>query len=596
MLRGFFGRIALLVAAALFCASPFCASPARAQTFGVDFSSHPGPDLVKNKFGVYQTPFWFLGNSPSSYNMTPLLQEAGVRDLRYEMGWGKPDTFAFDQINGSASSPTIDFGRLDPFLQQMAAAGTIPLLAMTYDPLPLKTGTDYQRWKDVPADLNVWQQINQRYADHYSNALGVKGIHYEMWNEPDLPGDGGKVFFNGSPGDYGNVFRYGVAGVRAGAGDATVGGPAIAYDTNYVTGSGLLGDAPDFVSLHAYANYGAQIGNMQASLGGSNAPIYLTEYSSYTNFSPTGPNSRHAAAAAFFEDVKGLLTYPNVPKVYWAQWIDDSLGMLTSGLHRKALFNAYKLYQTQLPVTRRAVSPDGTGGVNLMAGSDGSSAGVAAWNNNTGDSNVTINLNNLPGSGGTVQLYRIDGQNASYVDNNASENLSVISQWSYSGRSNSWTGTIPAQSVVFLKVTPGVSGASRKLTPGTSVSLQAQANGKYVCADDAGTSPLIANRTAVGSYETFTVVDAGGGNVALRAQANGEYVCADNAGASPLIANRTAIGSYETFTEVDAGGGNIGLRAQANGEYVCADNAGTSPLIANRTAVGSYETFAVQTH
>ena len=136
--------------------------------------------------------------------------------------------------------------------------------------------------------------------------------------------------------------------------------------------------------------------------------------------------------------------------------------------------------------------------------------------------------------------------------------------------------------------------AAAQLIPGTSVSLQAQINGLYVCADNAGSSPLIANRTTAGAWETFTVVDAGGGNIALKAQANGEYVCADNAGSSPLIANRTAIGSYETFTEVDAGNGNIGLRALVNGKYVCADNAGSSPLIANRTAVGTWETFTVR--
>ena len=540
------GRMTPMAAAVLLCAILLCASPARAQTFSVDFSSHTGPDLIKNKFGVYQTPFWFLSNNPNSYNMTPLLQEAGVHDLRYEMGWGKPDTYAYDQINGTAANPTIDFSRLDPFVQQMATAGTTPLFAMTYDPLPLKTGTDWQRWKDVPDNLNVWQWINQQYAAHYSNALGVKGIHYEMWNEPDLPGDGGKVFFNGAPSDYGNVFRYGVAGIRAGAGDATVGGPAIAYDTSYLTGSGMLGDSPNFVSLHAYANYASQISSVEEALGGNALPLYLTEYASYTSFSPTGPNSTHAAAAAFFEDVKGLLTYPNVQKVYWAQWIDDSDGMITSGLHRKALFNAYKLYQTLLPVARNAVSPDGTGGVDLMAGSDGTGGGVVAWNNNTGSSNVTINLNNLPSNGGTVQLYRIDGQNASYVDNNASENLAVNGQWTYGGSGTSWSGTIPAQSVVFLKATPNA--GTRRLVPGTNISFQSLANGEYVCADNAGASPLIANRTAVGPWETFTEVDQGGSNVALKAMANGEYVCADNAGASPLIANRTAIGSWETFT------------------------------------------------
>ena len=73
-------------------------------------------------------------------------------------------------------------------------------------------------------------------------------------------------------------------------------------------------------------------------------------------------------------------------------------------------------------------------------------------------------------------------------------------------------------------------------------------------------------------------------------------MCADNAGANPLIANRTAVGPWESFYELDAGNGNVALRSIANGQIVCADNAGANPLIANRTAIGGWESFAVSTH
>jgi hypothetical protein len=140
---------------------------------------------------------------------------------------------------------------------------------------------------------------------------------------------------------------------------------------------------------------------------------------------------------------------------------------------------------------------------------------------------------------------------------------------------------------------PIASTVTKKLVPGASVSLLAQANGKYVCADNTGTSPLIANRTSAGAWEHYLVVDMGSGNVALRAQANNQYVCADNTGTSPLIANRASAGFWESFTEVDAGSGKIGLRALVNSQYVCADNAGVNPLIANRATVGGWETFTV---
>jgi hypothetical protein len=139
-------------------------------------------------------------------------------------------------------------------------------------------------------------------------------------------------------------------------------------------------------------------------------------------------------------------------------------------------------------------------------------------------------------------------------------------------------------------------GGGKKLVPGTTVSLLAMANGKYVTAPNGGANALIASSTSVGTAEKFVVVDAGGGNIAFQALANNKYVCADNAGANPLIANRTAVGSWETYTEVDDNNGNIALRAMANSHYVCADNAGASPLIANRTAVGPWETYTVGVH
>ncbi len=69
------------------------------------------------------------------------------------------------------------------------------------------------------------------------------------------------------------------------------------------------------------------------------------------------------------------------------------------------------------------------------------------------------------------------------------------------------------------------------------------------------------------------------------------YVTAENAGAQPLIANRTAIGPWETFQLVTNPNGSISLRAQANGQYVCAEGGGAQPLIANRAAIGTWEQF-----
>ncbi|MFJ2828031.1 xylosidase [Streptomyces sp. NPDC087263] len=147
------------------------------------------------------------------------------------------------------------------------------------------------------------------------------------------------------------------------------------------------------------------------------------------------------------------------------------------------------------------------------------------------------------------------------------------------------TATRPTQPMV-SGTTPGV---------GSVISLKALANSLYVCADNTGTSPLIANRTSAGAWEQFTLVDAGNGNVALLAHANNQYVSADNTGTSPLIANRTGVGTWESFQLIRNASGTVSLKALANNLYVSADNTGTSPLIANRTAIGTWEQFTMAT-
>ena len=128
--------------------------------------------------------------------------------------------------------------------------------------------------------------------------------------------------------------------------------------------------------------------------------------------------------------------------------------------------------------------------------------------------------------------------------------------------------------------------------PATSViSLRAHADNMIVTAENAGASCLIANRTAIGTWEQFDLLHNPDGSVSFHAHANGDIVTAENAGASCLIANRTAVGPWEEFDLISNADGSVSFRAHANGDIVTADNAGSSPLIANRTAIGPWEEF-----
>ncbi|MGD0952150.1 MAG: SdrD B-like domain-containing protein [Methanotrichaceae archaeon] len=125
-------------------------------------------------------------------------------------------------------------------------------------------------------------------------------------------------------------------------------------------------------------------------------------------------------------------------------------------------------------------------------------------------------------------------------------------------------------------------------TGATSVALQAS-NGQYVCAEDSGGQQVVANRNAIGAWETFKLIDRGNGNYALQAS-NGQYVCAEDGGGQQVVANRNAIGAWETFKLIDRGNGNYALQA-ANGQYVCAEGSGGDGVVANRNAIGAWETF-----
>ena len=126
---------------------------------------------------------------------------------------------------------------------------------------------------------------------------------------------------------------------------------------------------------------------------------------------------------------------------------------------------------------------------------------------------------------------------------------------------------------------------------GQVAGMRARANSRLVCAESGGGAALIANRTALGPWETFTIVSRGGNLVALRASANQLYVCAENGGNSALIANRPVIGLWETFALITNADGSFSLRSQANNKLVCAESGGGAPLIANRDVVGPWESF-----
>lgn len=125
-------------------------------------------------------------------------------------------------------------------------------------------------------------------------------------------------------------------------------------------------------------------------------------------------------------------------------------------------------------------------------------------------------------------------------------------------------------------------------------------NGKYVQALDGGRGPLQAVADHLQPWEQFKLIFLEPRQtpnslilrVALRA-CNGKLVCNQNNGELPLLADRTAIDSWETFELVPQNSGEIALRA-SNGRFVCNEQNGAQPLIANREIAKEWECFRVE--
>lgn len=120
----------------------------------------------------------------------------------------------------------------------------------------------------------------------------------------------------------------------------------------------------------------------------------------------------------------------------------------------------------------------------------------------------------------------------------------------------------------------------------TDISFRTWDGQHYLCAEPDGR--VVADRTAVGAWEQWTVEHMDGGAVALRSP-HGKYLCAEPDGT--VIANRDQVGAWEQFQLVaDAAG--VGLRS-VHGGFLVAERGGGGEVKADRqySGPGPWETF-----
>jgi acyl-CoA thioesterase-1 len=138
---------------------------------------------------------------------------------------------------------------------------------------------------------------------------------------------------------------------------------------------------------------------------------------------------------------------------------------------------------------------------------------------------------------------------------------------------------------VFLTVIHG-KGQANPVPLGTTVSFRSSNNA--FASSENGVKPMYCNRSAISTWEKFTVVDAGDRKVALMNK--GKYITSKN-GTAPIRCDQAAIAASEKFDWIVNANGTVSLRGN-NGAFISSEN-GKNPMTCSRTSVTQSEMFTV---
>ena len=439
------------------------------QSIIVDYAVKIDPPLFK-KFDQYNAG---CINPYSNYNRDlDKLSEVDAHSLRIDLGIGKTDcTFSNPQVvKGTPTNITYDFRVLDDLVAKLNARKVLPFWSWCYIPVPLQDGGDWTNLKEsIPNWPDLFREIHRQYASHFKSA-GLRIGYHEIGNEPDLFG----VFLKQD--DFNNryfeMYKNGALGIKDGDPDAVVGGPAYAIGESIPANGGFLDYVKtnklplDFCSFHSYLDGTSWPGEMDGIADGldrrgfKTTDILIDEFSWLNtanggNAGATSAINFYAAASRTLETMNTILKRTDVTFINWAQFMestfgDDPYGIIRKDGHRKAVFNAFKIY-ADMPVERNSMKISNRY-INGWASSSPHKVCLAFWNNGKTAQQIDVKLNNIPFADGNFRLYRIDSLNASYFSG-AHENLEVVeSQNNIDTGTFSWSGSIPEKGVVYMVI------------------------------------------------------------------------------------------------------------------------------------------------
>jgi hypothetical protein len=458
----------------------------------VDFGVAADPPLVKTKFNVYDA---VIPSMEQFNDHVEKMSELNIETYRIELAWGRFSGYGLNNmITGTPDDMTYDFTALDHLVTELKKQNVLLHGAYGYCPYPLQNTTGQtggqrggrggrrnRAGSAAPNDMEKWKEICATVAAHYRDMGTTFGVH-EVWNEPDgLPS-----FFSGTEQEYQQMYQGAVEGILSMDPDVFIAGPASAPELvwhrsfpEYVAREKLPIDGFTF---HHYGSGElglSMIDKVKDSLDRfdhfNTTDMIMDEWHSADLIEPWCRNddvrSTYEGASQLLHDFDVLLSRPELTAVSWAWYLDPArsrgdgatcMGLITGDGHRKAVFNAWKIYGN-MPVDRKEVRM--VGPLEAMASADEHNAAVVIWNPDPYQRRIDVHLNNLPFSRGNVRVFWITKERASYGDG-AEENLVVEESFEDVELGAHWPWLdhiIPAHGTIYIELDDGT-GLS-ELTP-----------------------------------------------------------------------------------------------------------------------------------
>ena len=429
-----------------------------AATVTADFGKGAGYPLSKSKINLYTTAF----PSTQAYERDiPWLGKLRPEALRLEFFWGTIQSLAHT-VSGTAANPIYDWALIDHWQKLANDQGSLVQWGFGYTPYPLGNGSADAYKRPPPAD--PWKRIVTDVTNHLK---GTPVSYLEVWNEPNFD-----WFFTGGPDDYFKIYENTALAIKAADPDAKVGGPTVSLPdwyqgfTQYVQSHNL---PLDFFSYHNYGEmaqaWTTDVGKLLAADNRfAKTETSLDEYNVYHSWPAGAAQDKFEGANEMLNSFLAFLDRPELTSIFWAQFMDpcecnglERLGLLDLNGHRKATYNAFRIY-AMMPADRNATQSD-AGDLKAVAASDPHRAGLLLLNRTNADQNVTVRFRNAAFAKGTVRVYPIDRMHNSLGDG-ANEDLTasqtipnaVMADWS-------WTGSIPRMGTLYLDAEDGSLGS-----------------------------------------------------------------------------------------------------------------------------------------